>query len=152
MGDLSANFSKYKFQCPCCGKVKINPRLITKLEEVRKAIGDIPIKITSGYRCKKYNQSINGYVDSPHLYGLAADTKCKGLTIIEYAFKANYRVEGIRLGIYPNHLHIDVEKPVPSRYWFVRTYNSTPIYSKNEYDLKKFLIEVKANVVNSTCL
>ena len=150
MGNLSANFSKYEFQCPCCGKVKINPRLITKLEEVRKAIGDIPIEITSGYRCKKYNQSINGYSDSPHLYGLAADTRCK-LGIIDYALKANL-VEGIRLGIYPNHLHIDIENPVPSRYWFVRTYNSTPIYSKNEKDLKKFLIEVKANVVNSTCL
>ena len=139
MGDLSAHFSKSEFQCPCCGKVKINPRLITKLEEVRKAIGDIPIKITSGYRCKKYNQSINGYIDSPHLYGLAADTRRKGLTIIEYAFKANYRVEGIRLGIYPNHLHIDINPPNPSKYWIVKEYNSKPIYSGKETDLNKFM-------------
>ena len=146
MGDLSAHFSKSEFECPCCKKVKINPKLIIKLEEVRKAIGNIPIEITSGYRCKKYNQSINGYSDSPHLYGLAADTRC-GLRTVEYALKAEL-VQGIRLGLYPNHLHIDIEKQAPSRFWFVRTYNSTPIYSKNEYDLKKFLKEVIGLVTN----
>ena len=147
MGDLSRNFSKWEFECPCCGKIIISPKLINKLEEVRRVIGNIPIDITSGYRCKKYNQSINGYIDSPHLSGLAADTKCKGLTIIEYTLKAE-TIEGIRLGIYPNHLHLDIKNPAPSRFWFVRTYNSAPIYSKNEYDLKKFLIEVRAYVTN----
>ena len=147
MGDLSKHFSKSEFKCPHCGKIIINMQLISKLEEIRKAIGNRPIIITSGYRCKTYNASIDGCLNSPHIEGLAADIKVYDFSIIDLALRANI-VQEIRLGLYPNHLHIDIKKPSPSKYWLVREYNSTPIYSKNEKDLKKFLKGVIDNVIN----
>jgi len=146
MGNLSEHFDSSEFRCPCCKKVKIDLKLIDKLEIVRQVIGNIPIEITSGYRCKKYNQSIGGYSDSPHLTGLAADTKC-GLRIVDYALAADL-VTGIRLGLYPNHLHIDIIDPWPSKYWVVMKYGSMPIYSKYEYDLKIFLKGVMGDAFN----
>ena len=146
MGDLSANFSKWEFECPCCHKIVVNQELVEKLEEVRAAIGNNPITITSGYRCKEYNASINGDINSPHILGLAADTQCK-YSIIDYALMAE-KVEGIRLGIYPNHLHFDIVKPHPSRYWLVKKYGGKYIYSKNENNLRSFLKGVIGNAVN----
>lgn len=140
---MSKHFKQEEFLCPCCKKGKVNPKLIDKLETIREVIGNIPIEIVSGYRCKAYNQSIGGYADSPHIIGLAVDTKCK-LRIVDYAILADL-VAGIRLGLYPNHLHIDIENPWPSKYWVVRKYGSLPIYSKYEYDLRIFLREVIGN-------
>ena len=146
MGGLSEHFSKKEFECPCCHQVIINKKLIEKLEKVRTAIGNNPINITSGYRCKKYNTSIDGDINSPHLVGLAADTQCK-YSIIDYALMAS-KVGGIRLGIYPNHLHIDIIEPHPSKFWLVKKYGGKYIYSKYENDLKSFLKGVIGNVID----
>ena len=70
--------------------------------------------------------------------GNAADIQVKGLKPIEIALKAE-RVKGIRIGLYPNHVHIDVIPPNPSRFWLVKKYNQTPIYSGNERELQNFL-------------
>ena len=74
--------------------------------------------------------------------GNAADIQVKGLKPIEIALKAE-RVKGIRIGIYPNHVHIDVIPANPSRYWLVKKYGQTPIYSGNESDLEKFFKKEK---------
>jgi len=50
MGDLSKNFSKLEFQCPCsCGANKISSVLIEKLQKVRNIIGR-PIIITIQFK------------------------------------------------------------------------------------------------------
>jgi len=134
---LSKNFDLKEFICPCCGKANIAPNLITKLQHLRDEIGE-PIYITSGVRCAKYNKKIGGYADSPHIEGLAADIQVKGVSPITIAYVAN-RINDVRLGIYPNHLHIDIVPPHPSKYWLVKKYNGKYIYSKKEKDLTKFL-------------
>ncbi|GAF67652.1 unnamed protein product, partial [marine sediment metagenome] len=40
---------------------------------------------------------------------------------------------------YPNHIHLDIVKPHPSKYWLVKKYGQKPIYSGNEKNLAKFL-------------
>ena len=81
MGDLTQNFSKLEFQCPCsCGADKISPVLIEKLQKVRNIIGN-PIVITSGVRCEFYNTSIKASMNSSHIpdgYGIgnAVDIAC----------------------------------------------------------------------------
>ena len=77
--------------------------------------------------------------------GNAADIQVKGLTPIKLALIIAKSVTGIRIGIYPNHVHIDVIPPNPSRFWLVKKYNQAPIYSGNEMDLKNFLR--KENVI-----
>ncbi|MEB0233348.1 D-Ala-D-Ala carboxypeptidase family metallohydrolase, partial [Undibacterium sp. 10I3] len=50
-------------------------RLAEFFEQVRHALGDVPVLISSGYRCPRLNQLVGGQPDSAHLQGLAADFK-----------------------------------------------------------------------------
>ena len=137
MTKLSENFTSDEFKCPCCGRNMVTGTLISKLQELRDIINK-PVHITSGYRCEAYNKSIDGYSHSPHLIGKAADITVKSMSIIMLAMIAS-KIAGIRIGIYPNHVHIDVRPANPSRYWLVRKYGQKPIYSKREESLTKFL-------------
>ena len=134
---LSKNFDSSEFACPCCGKSNIAPELIIKLQQLRDEIGE-PIYVTSGVRCAGYNKGIGGYSNSPHIEGLAADIQVSGMTPITLANMAR-SICYIRLGIYPNHLHVDIVPPHPSHFWLVQKYGGQYIYSKKEKDLAKFL-------------
>jgi len=46
------------------------------LERVRAAVGNRPIRVTSGYRCAALNTAIGGANNSMHMRGLAADIIC----------------------------------------------------------------------------
>lgn len=48
-------------------------RLATTMERVRDLTGNMPITITSGYRCPELNMQVGGAKDSAHLSGLACD-------------------------------------------------------------------------------
>ena len=137
MTKLSEHFDSSEFACPCCSKNMVTGTFISKLQELRDLINK-PIHITSGYRCKQYNKSIGGYSHSPHLIGEAADITVKSMSKITLAMIAS-KIAGIRIGIYPNHLHIDVRPVNPSKYWLVKKYGQKPIYSKREKSLAKFL-------------
>ncbi len=137
MTKLSEHFHSAEFSCPCCDKSKVTGELVSKLQELRDIINK-PIYITSGYRCEKYNKKIGGYVNSPHLLGEAVDIKCKGMSTVTIAMIA-YKIDGIRIGLYPNHVHIDVRPANPSKYWLVKSYGKKPIYSGHEKNLAKFL-------------
>lgn len=110
MGDLSKNFSTREFECPCCGKVKVSPRLVAALQRFRDML-DRPIYIISGYRCKKYNKLVRGVKASQHLKGFAADIKT-GQSPVELAPYAQsvreFREGGI--GVYVWGLHVDVRQ------------------------------------------
>ena len=79
-GKVSPNFKYNEFVCKCGGKykacrgIKINPKLLTALEELRsdyfKAKG---LSLVSAYRCKEHNRAIGGATNSQHLKGNAAD-------------------------------------------------------------------------------
>jgi len=131
MTKLSENFDSSEFVCPCCGKLKISPTLIDKLQELRDIINK-SIIITSGYRCPAYNKSIGGYSHSPHLKGEAVDIQVKGMSPITVAMIAK-NISGIRI------LHIDIRPANPSKYWLVKKYGGKYIYSGKEKSLAKFL-------------
>lgn len=83
MGDLSKNFSRYEFECPCCGggKGEISLKLVKVLQAIRDD-ADRPVSIISGYRCTKHNSSpkVGGAAKSAHLGGYAADIYVKGMS------------------------------------------------------------------------
>lgn len=56
--------------------------LAVRLEQCRIAIG-LPIRITSGYRCKELNDGVNGASNSAHTYGLAADINVPGMSALK---------------------------------------------------------------------
>lgn len=136
---LSKNFTSEEFQCSCgkCEVKRISPTLVKKLQSLRDRVGE-PIYITSGVRCKAYNKKIGGHPKSPHLDGLAVDCNVKSWVPIDFAIMAS-KIANIRIGIYPNHIHIDVVPPHPSKYWLVKKYGQKVIYSGSEKNLAKFL-------------
>ena len=72
---ITKNFARYEFQCPCgCSAQMIDEMLVQKLQIIRTT-ANVPIKITSGYRCVKHNRDVGGGSASKHLYGIAADIK-----------------------------------------------------------------------------
>lgn len=54
-------------------------RLIETLEQIRSALGDKPVIISSGYRSPALNATIGGSRNSAHMDGRAADIKAVGL-------------------------------------------------------------------------
>lgn len=53
------------------------------LEKVRKAVGNKPITVTSGYRCKQLNDALGSKDTSSHRIGCAADIRVNGLKPVE---------------------------------------------------------------------
>ena len=124
--------------------VPINYTLIVRVLRL-EGILDKKVIITSGNRCTKYNKSIGGYWDSPHIprpKGKALDIKAPGMNNIELAYKCE-KAGFKRIGIYPNHIHIDEIEPRPSKFWYKKSYQSTAVYSKGIKTLKEFLIKLK---------
>ena len=82
---LSTNFSLDEFtlsqtaarlgldNTPDAGSLRNLKRLADTLEQVRAALGELPILISSGYRSPALNRAVGGAANSAHLSGLAAD-------------------------------------------------------------------------------
>ena len=109
MGDLSSNFNRKEFACKCgCGKDAVDYYLIQILEDIRKHF-DVPIRITSGNRCKKYNAQIGGAKNSQHLHCKAADFIVQGVPAqdVQRYIDSWYPVE-LGVGYGKTFTHVDV--------------------------------------------
>jgi len=81
---------------------------LLKLEELRRAIGNRPIIINSGYRCPTHNKKVGGAKNSQHLYGKAADIRVNGMnprTLEKYADTV-FANGGVGMGG-QNFVHVD---------------------------------------------
>lgn len=112
---LSRNFHRNEFACAHCGEVRVDPKLIKALQELRNRVKR-PIIITSGYRCPPHNQSVGGTHKSRHLTGQAADIYARGLTVRQlyhHALKIPaFRDGGLGLDEARAYLHVDL-RPTP---------------------------------------
>ncbi len=128
MGDMTKNFSRSEFACKgaaCCdNSAPISAEHVEKLQALRTYIG-LPLRVTSGFRCKKHNKTVGGSVTSQHILGLATDITCASLSAQELITKVvefdtrtldaldlvsdlgNFVFSGI--GFYPdqNFIHLD---------------------------------------------
>ena len=122
MGDLSKNFSRSEFACKgtnCCGhSAPVHPELISALQYLRDQL-NLPLSITSGFRCNRHNESVGGATQSFHTLGMAADVTCPdGMTAEDLAQAAEtipaFQQGGI--GIYPSWVHLDVRTTGKARW------------------------------------
>jgi uncharacterized protein YcbK (DUF882 family) len=152
LGDLSTNFWKWEFRCPCpkCKrkKVRVSSLLLFKLEMMITIIDSgldfhKPVIVLSGNRCEEENKRIGGFPSSEHIPdpdGEASDIKVIGMKPIELGLIAE-KVGGLRIGIAKWGIHVDVKPPSPSRFWIYL--GKKPIYSgsiENESLLKFYRI------------
>ncbi|MFE4085595.1 D-Ala-D-Ala carboxypeptidase family metallohydrolase [Streptomyces sp. YIM B13502] len=97
-------------------------RTMWKLEALRHALGDQPIRVTSGFRSQSCNSAVGGASNSRHLYGDAADLGAGSHTLCTLAKQArNHGFNGILGPGYPghdDHTHVDHRS---SRYWSAPT-------------------------------
>ena len=133
---VTKNFDPKEFRCECGGKYCCGfPTYMKKVElknlqSIRDHYGK-PMVITSGMRCRKYNNSLRGSsAVSGHMNGYAADIYISGVTdtlagrkkLIAYAKKlANHKYSycngwnsnGVRVsaGYMGNAVHIESKKP-----------------------------------------
>lgn len=103
---------------PGTGK-KMCPAFLHLLDEARFSYGK-PMRITSGFRTKKYNQDLQrrGYAaakNSSHLFGCAVDVACLDSELIEM-LNAFWSVGIRRFGIMGGAVHVDIDaqKPRPT--------------------------------------
>ena len=82
------HFRDVEFYCHCLRryckglpKDGIDLSLLLLLERIRSAAGDLPVIITSGYRCPVWNRKTGGALLSQHLYGRAADIIIRGMAV-----------------------------------------------------------------------
>ena len=115
MGDLSGHFDRSEFCCGCspsegCGGKfdTVDTVLLTMLEIIRQHFG-VPVKITSGCRCRYYNDEVvKGSANSRHLVGKAADIQVQGIPphqVQDYVDKIWPDSHGV--GRYSSFTHID---------------------------------------------
>ncbi|WP_409062294.1 D-Ala-D-Ala carboxypeptidase family metallohydrolase [Streptomyces sp. SYP-A7185] len=93
-------------------------RTMWKLEALRHALGDQPIRVTSGFRSHACNDAVGGADGSRHLYGDAADLGAGPHSLCRLAQQArNHGFNGILGPGYPghgDHTHLDHRA---SRFW-----------------------------------
>lgn len=102
--------SDKKIPCSCCGKGDLVSELYAVLELVR-VFYNVPIIITSGYRCPIHNANVGGGKKSQHLLGTAADIVVKGVDPLEvYHFLDSLFPNQYGLGLYieDGFVHVDV--------------------------------------------
>ncbi|MEV0718516.1 D-Ala-D-Ala carboxypeptidase family metallohydrolase [Asanoa sp. NPDC050611] len=89
-----------------------------KLQAMRHALGDLQIRVTSGFRSQACNAAVGGATSSRHLYGDAVDLGASPHSLCTLAQAArNHGFAGILGPGYPDHndhTHVDGR---PSRFW-----------------------------------
>ena len=107
---ITPNFKKAEFACSCCGQDNISYELVKKLQELRMEYG-APMAVTSGVRCKKFNENLKGSAKfSSHLSGKAADIAIDNsksrYRLVNTALKMGWK----RIGVARQFIHLDIDE------------------------------------------
>lgn len=118
MGDLTKDFSRREFKCPCCGVCNINKEFLAKLQHARQ-IAKIPFRVNSGCRCLTHNKLVGGVYTSDHI-SVDNGTECSAADIVCYNSNSRYIIikaaleAGInRIKIYKNFIHLGISTVNP---------------------------------------
>ena len=71
---ITTHFHSTEFRCKCgCGKIKIEKKLVDRLEKLFDKLNASKCIISSGYRCSKHDKNVGGNGKGQHTKGLACD-------------------------------------------------------------------------------
>ena len=112
---VSTNFKVSEFKCQDgSDTVYISPELVKVLQQIRDHFGK-PVTINSAYRTEAHNKKVGGAPYSKRKYGMAADIKVQGVTVLNVCKYAASIMQGGGVGRYESFTHVDVR---PNRYLF----------------------------------
>jgi uncharacterized protein YcbK (DUF882 family) len=105
------NFRPDEFECQHCGASGIDQNFVAKLQELRNLV-NIPLKISSGYRCKDHPIEKKKEKPGTHSEGIACDILCSGADaykILDSAFELKFTGIGVNMrGNYAQRfIHLD---------------------------------------------
>ena len=119
------NFRPNEFYCKCGSCLGVPPNqavtrnLALVLQQIRDLV-NVPIKITSAYRCEEHNKNVGGSTYSQHKLGSAADLQAKGIkpqqlhaAILDLV--SSKRIPEGGLGLYNTFVHYDI-RPKKARW------------------------------------
>ena len=121
---LSEHFSRAEMACKCCHGLPVNgisQALLDGLEKLRTAIGNKPINVTSGYRCRHHNFEIGGTSDSQHVIGCAADIWVDGYSAYYLGSVCREIFDGVGVYLVADFVHVDMRndgKSVGKYTWY----------------------------------
>jgi len=99
-------FTKQELACRHCGALFVCEQAALALDRVRARL-DLPLRLTSAYRCATHNKNVKGAPRSRHMICDAFDIKCntpsERLMLIHAAFSEGFH----GIGIYDDFIHID---------------------------------------------
>lgn len=82
------NFEEREFACHHCGVVKYKDYHVINLQAFRRYLNEkfkknVPLRITSGYRCSEHNKAVGGVKNSRHAVGDATDVTTTAISVKE---------------------------------------------------------------------
>ena len=125
--------------CSCCGQCNIRYDIIKSLDRFRERI-NIPIIVTSGYRCPEHNKSVGGVDEygergnhkmSYHVHGLAVDWTIHTKSLLHIAYKLAISSElfkGVGLSLQKGFIHADIGSTF-ERFWIYNFSGGTRLVS-----------------------
>ena len=111
------HFTRRELQCRCgCGLCNPRDELLQLAEDVRAALGNTPMDVTSCCRCEAHNKRVGGSPTSKHLTGRALDFVPRSITpgtaffmIASDWARGELDLLG-GLGLYDTFIHIDTAR------------------------------------------
>lgn len=130
MGDLTENFSRKEFACPCPRCEGVTPavdiELVNAMQDSVDYFGGVLgrrliAKVTSGNRCPEHNAEVGGKPKSSHVAKTGADYFIMGVPINQLADYLETQAErdGVDkwgIGKYNTHVHLDVRRGTRARW------------------------------------
>lgn len=104
-----------QYACPCCG-LNLMDQAVLRVVDLIQFIVRAALRVTSGTRCKQYNQEVGGTLNSAHLNGLAIDVSPGDATERFKLIAAAISLGVKRIGVAKDHIHLDLDdsKPTPA--------------------------------------
>jgi uncharacterized protein YcbK (DUF882 family) len=106
--NLTEHFKDTELECPCCGELSFDSWFLERIQELRYKIAR-PLVITSAFRCKEHNDSVDGSPTSQHLIGRAVDISTTNFTSAQLyqLIKAAYDLGFKGVGVSKTFIHLD---------------------------------------------
>ena len=105
---ITKNFKTDEFACECCGKSEMDIDFVKTLQNLREEYG-VPMRVNSGFRCKKHNKSIGSSDSSSHLWGMASDISVTDSVLRYRMIQCAQKIGIVRIGIGGDFIHFDTD-------------------------------------------